>query len=73
LASTDTPSSFGLRFPIFPRQLLVCVILFTTHCFAADDAPFPDPGSKKGLQVEKTEDALALGIRHAAINCSLSA
>jgi hypothetical protein len=40
---------------------------------AADDAPFPQPGSVKGLQVQMTEDALALGIRHAAINVSLGA
>lgn len=35
--------------------------------------PFPSPTSKKGLQVENIEDALALGIKHAAINCSMAA
>jgi len=30
--------------------------------------PFPAPPSKKGLQVQMVEDALALGIRHAALN-----
>ncbi|HEV7279840.1 MAG TPA: DUF5722 domain-containing protein [Pirellulaceae bacterium] len=39
----------------------------------ADHVPFPQPGSVKGLQVQMTDDALALGIRHAAINVSLGA
>lgn len=34
--------------------------------------PFPTPDSKKGLQVQMTEDALALGIRHAALNVNLT-
>lgn len=39
----------------------------------AEDAPFPQPGSVKGLQVQMTEDAIDLGIRHAAVNVSLGA
>ena len=35
------------------------------------DYPFPEQTSKKGLQVVLTEDALALGIRHAAVNVNL--
>ncbi|HEV8541822.1 MAG TPA: DUF5722 domain-containing protein [Verrucomicrobiae bacterium] len=34
----------------------------------ADEAPFPTPASKKGLQVQMVDDALALGVRHAALN-----
>ncbi|MDP6538242.1 MAG: DUF5722 domain-containing protein [Planctomycetota bacterium] len=33
--------------------------------------PFPDPGSKKGLQVQMTDDALRLGVRHATFNVQL--
>lgn len=39
---------------------------------SAADA-FPDPGSKKGLQVQMVDDALALGVRHAGINVNLAA
>jgi hypothetical protein len=30
--------------------------------------PFPSPGSIKGLQVQMIDDAIALGVRHAALN-----
>lgn len=38
-----------------------------------DARPFPDPGSKKGLQVQMIDDALALGVKHAALNLSVGA
>ncbi len=34
--------------------------------------PYPTAASKKGLQVEILEDALALGVKHAALNFNLS-
>jgi hypothetical protein len=34
--------------------------------------PYPPATSKKGLQVEWVEDALALGVKHAALNFNLS-
>lgn len=34
--------------------------------------PFPKPLSKKGLQVQMVDDALALGIKHAALNVNLA-
>ena len=34
--------------------------------------PYPVAASKKGLQVEIVEDALALGVKHAALNFNLS-
>lgn len=40
---------------------------------AADATPYPTPASKKGLQVQMIDDALALGIRHAALNVDLTA
>jgi hypothetical protein len=36
------------------------------------DAPYPSAASKKGLQVEIVEDALTLGVKHAALNFNLS-
>jgi hypothetical protein len=35
--------------------------------------PYPAAASKKGLQVEMVDDALALGIKHAALNINLTA
>ena len=37
-----------------------------------DRAPFPEAASKKGLQVQMADDALALGIKHAAVNFNLA-
>lgn len=34
--------------------------------------PFPDSVGKKGLQVQMVDDALALGVKHAALNVNLS-
>lgn len=44
-----------------------------TACAAppGNPAPYPSPTSVKGLQVQVVDDALALGIRHAGINCNL--
>ena len=36
------------------------------------DEPFPQPASKKGLQVQMVDDALALGVKHAALNLFLA-
>lgn len=38
---------------------------------APNPEPYPTPTSKKGLQVQMVDDALALGVKHAALNCSL--
>jgi hypothetical protein len=35
---------------------------------AANPEAYPQPASKKGLQVQMVDDAIALGIRHAALN-----
>src|ERR1043166_3894988 len=34
--------------------------------------PYPSAASKKGLQVEMVDDALALGVKHAALNFNLT-
>ena len=38
----------------------------------ADLASFPQPKSKKGLQVQMIDDALALGVEHAALNVDIT-
>ena len=38
-----------------------------------DTTPFPSPANIKGLQVQMLEDALKLGIHHAAVNVNLTA
>jgi hypothetical protein len=54
---------------LFPYLLLIPLLPG-----AAQNAdPFPDPGSKKGLQVQMVDDALAVGVRHAGINVNLGA
>jgi len=37
-----------------------------------NEEPFPTTESKKGLQVQMLDDALALGVKHAALNVNLS-
>jgi hypothetical protein len=49
------------------------VALFQCGLPAQDRTPYPQPDSKKGLQVQMVDDALALGIRHAALNVDLTA
>src|SRR5262245_18437756 len=59
------------------------IIIFAFLCFLPWSAtaapiasrytePYPIDASKKGLQVEIVEDALALGVKHAALNFNLS-
>ncbi len=36
-----------------------------------DPRTFPEPGSKKGLQVQMVDDAIAIGVRHATLNVTL--
>jgi hypothetical protein len=60
--------------------LKVFLLLSVTTLLHADERPrsryvedYPISDSKKGLQVQDVADALALGIKHAAINVNLSA
>ena len=56
--------------------LCVTLLFFSTSAAAAqpiqDRTPFPTPPSKKGLQVQMVDDALALGIKHAALNVNFA-
>src|SRR5687767_7883562 len=58
---------------------IVAAILIRMACIDATaqtstsryQEPYPISTSKKGLQVELVEDALALGVKHAALNLNL--
>ncbi len=49
---------------------LFCLVALSAFA-APDTAPFPQPPDIKGIQVQMTDDALALGLHHATINVSL--
>jgi hypothetical protein len=57
-----------------PLTLLLFLALTSPPAGAAqcDQTPFPEPASKKGLQVQMVEDALALGVKHAALNVNFA-
>ncbi|MDB6122107.1 MAG: hypothetical protein JWQ71_1100 [Pedosphaera sp.] len=42
------------------------------HAIAKYNEPFPKTASKKGLQVQMVDDAIALGVKHAALNIDLA-
>jgi len=59
-------------------RLLVCLLWLARMIGFGETAsrynePYPTAASKKGLQVEMVDDALALGVRHAAVNINLTA
>lgn len=55
-------------------SLRSCLLLFGLPIIlSAQDTAFPTPPNKKGLQVQMVDDAVALGIHHAAVNVSLGA
>ncbi|HSJ01943.1 MAG TPA: DUF5722 domain-containing protein [Verrucomicrobium sp.] len=53
--------------------ILLAAGILSQSTAAQDATPFPEPGLKKGLQVQMVDDALALGIKHAGINVNLAA
>src|SRR6185295_13676833 len=57
--------------PFFSRLIVVATIWLAAFapCRAVETA---SSSSKKGLQVQMTDDALALGVKHAAINVNLA-
>src|SRR4051812_9602237 len=52
--------------------LLAVLVSQSARAAEPNDDPFPTPGNKKGLQVQMTDDALSLGIQHAALNVNLT-
>jgi hypothetical protein len=64
-----------LLFRSFVVALNVCLsfgIVAAAEAASRYNEPYPSAASKKGLQVETVEDALALGVKHAALNFNLS-
>ncbi len=64
---------------VFRTLLSILLFAFASKIAAAELAvsskyvePFPVAASKKGLQVQMVDDAIALGVKHAAINVRLS-
>jgi hypothetical protein len=60
------------RFRAWPLVVATIVGLCLAAMGAANPEPYPQPSSKKGLQVQMVDDAIALGIRHAALNFNLA-
>jgi hypothetical protein len=59
------------------RALLALVMLLGKSVAVAEavsryNEPYPTAASKKGLQVQMVDDALALGVKHAALNINLT-
>ncbi|MDZ4404720.1 DUF5722 domain-containing protein [Prosthecobacter sp.] len=55
------------------RHLLLLCLAFAGFASAQNTDPFPNPPNVKGIQVQMTDDALALGIHHATINVNITA
>ena len=73
----NSRSGYELLHPVITHTLLagrtiLLVLVWSAGAAAQDRTPFTEPGSKKGIQVQMTSDALALGIRHATLNCVLN-
>lgn len=59
--------------PSILKNILLAIALAISSAVAAPNADsYPTPPSKKGLQVQMVDDALALGIKHAGLNCHLA-
>ncbi|WP_088254354.1 DUF5722 domain-containing protein [Fimbriiglobus ruber] len=58
------------------RGLLVCLtsvfLAYYADAASPNTDPFPSPPTKKGLQVQMIDDALALGVGHATLNVDLT-
>ncbi len=46
-------------------------VRYCSHVAAEYTEDYPDPGTKKGLQIEDVEDAIKLGAHYAALNVSI--
>lgn len=72
--SADNTERFDTRFrllvdgkPVGPPQYVT-----ELQRISRSSEPFPDAASKKGLQVQMIDDAIALGIHHATLNVNLA-
>lgn len=53
-------------------RIASAIVLILAICGPGGAGEFPQAASKKGLQVQMVDDALALGVKHAAINVNFS-
>ena len=82
MAATESKSTLRYLPPSLSPPALSAIIAVTLGLFSsglavsvADEPksqPFPQPSGKKGLQVQMIDDAIALGIHHAASNINLT-
>jgi hypothetical protein len=63
----------GAIFIIVSLALLLSVSARADTISSRYNEPYPAAASKKGLQVELVDDALALGVKHAGLNINLTA
>ena len=63
--------NFG-SFPLFAALALTVTLSHAQPVQSRYNEPYPTAPSKKGLQVELVDDALVLGVKHAALNFNLS-
>lgn len=70
----DRPTWLGSRFgfPLFTALTLTVSLSQAQTSLSRYTEPYPTAASKKGLQVEMVDDALALGVKHAALNFNLT-
>jgi hypothetical protein len=61
-----------VQWAMFDLMRWVAAVLVLGCAAVTSGAEFPQPASKKGLQVQMVDDALALGVKHAAININLT-
>jgi len=54
-----------------PNDFLERIFLWRSFKELRDKEPFPFSSSKKGLQIQMADDALALGVKH-ALSCHLT-
>ncbi len=82
MAATESKSTLRYLPPSLSPPALSAILAVTLGLFSSGIAvsvadepksqPFPQPSGKKGLQVQMIDDAIALGIHHAAININLT-
>lgn len=71
----ESPTSVLIRVHPWLNRIAALLVgmIGTASLFAAPNPePYPTPASKKGLQVQMVDDALALGIAHAGLNCHVA-
>lgn len=67
----NTCAQWSLLRAMLAAAALVTATLGQLAPRATDATPYPSATSKKGLQVQMVDDAIALGIQHAAVNVAL--